>query len=291
MSSTRMRMGAVVAAGALTFGLSACNGDDSADPTTPAATVEGTTPTPDTATGTQDAAGTTDDGAVTTDAGTAAAGEEVPVEEFVAMLQEPGEETLSSYTMQMDMDMEGQPVTADGAVDLSGDAPAMRIAMSMPDLGDIEMLMVDGAVYMAMPGMTPEGMYLLAPEEVLGDQADALEELNVASQWEGWADSAERVVFVGEEDGLRRYEVTVDTEAAAEAAGATADPAAMTGLPETMVYDVFLDEDNLMRRMIVDDGTTSSEITMDNWGEPQDIQAPAEDQIMDMDEMGTGPTG
>lgn len=290
MSSTRMRLGAVVAAGALTFGLAACNGDDTADETTPATTPAATADTqPTTEDAAADDAGQTTEEA--TDDGAAAEGEEIPVEEFVSMLQEPGEETLSSYTMQMDMEMEGQQVTADGAIDMSGDTPAMRINMTMPDLGDMEILMVDGAMYMAVPGLTPEGMYLLAPEEVLGEDAAALEELNVASQWEGWAESAERVVFVGEEDGLRRYEVTVDTEKALESAGATADPAMATDLPETMVYEVFLDEDNLMRRMIIDDGSSTSEVTMDNWGEPQDIQAPAEDEIMDMGDMGTGPTG
>lgn len=293
-----MRLGALVSAGVLGLGLAACSGDDTAsDPTTAV-----TTPAEDEGAGAGDGTTATeagDDGGSSTPVGEVAEGEEIPVEDFMAMLQEPGEETLSSYTMAMSMDVDGQAMDVDGAMDLSGEQPAMQLTMSMPDLGEIEMLLVDGSMYMAVPGLTPEGQYMEAPPEMMGDVQD-LDEIDVSAQWEAW-EQAEKVVFVGTEDvdgtEVRRYEVTVNegvvneaVESAAEEMGdaAAATSAAMSG---PIVYDVYLDEDNLMRKMVADIDGTTMEMTMDNWGEDPGIEAPSPDQITDMGDMGTGPTG
>lgn len=286
MSRTRMRLGALVTAGALTLGLVACGGDDEPG-TTPAATVDGAGDATDDA---------TEDGTTQEDAGTGdASGESVPVEEFLAMLQEPGEETLSSYTTSMDMDLEGQQTTMEGAVDLSGDSPRMQITMTVPDMGEMDMVFADGQIYMSMPGLTPEGMYLLAPEELIGDTA-ALEEIDISAQWDLWEAGAQEVVFVGEEDvdgqQLRRYQMTVDSEAVMDAAGVTSGPddaaATSLGLDEETVYDIWLDGDNLMRMMAFEVTGQAFEMHIDDWGEPQDIEVPDPDQVMDMGELGTG---
>lgn len=294
MSRTRNRLGAIVAVGVLSATLSACAADDSSDDdaTTPAATAESNSA----ATGDAGA----EDTAADTAAGEAAEGEEIPVEEFLAMLKEPGEETLSSYTMVMTMDVEGQQMDIDGAVDLGGDTPAMQMVMNIPEMGEVEMIIVDSTVFMAIPGMTPEGTYVEAPPELTADLGQ-LEDIDVSSQWDAWEEGAEKVVFVGTEDvdgsEMSRYEITVSEEAidaAMEtAAGEMGDDAAATsmGLDGPVVYDVWLDEDNLMRRMTMDVGGTPVEMTMDNWGEPQDIQAPSSDEVVDPSQVTGEPTG
>lgn len=292
MSTTRMRLGALVTAGVLTFGLAACGGDDEPG-TTPTTTVDTDDATDDTdATTTQDAEDTTEAGTTEEDTGTGdASGETIPVEEFLAMLQEPGEEMLSSYTIAMDVDAEGAAGSLEGAIDLSGDSPRMRMTLVAPEMGNVEVIYADGEAYMAVPGLTPEGMYLLAPTDMLGEAAD-LEEVDVSAQTELWEQGAQEVLFLGEEDvdgeQMRHYRVTVDAQAVMDAAS---DDAAATSLgleDEEIVYDVWLDGENLMRRMAFDLEGQTVEMSMDDWGEPQDIQVPDPDQVMDMGELGTG---
>ncbi|WP_298748902.1 hypothetical protein [uncultured Serinicoccus sp.] len=292
MSTTRMRLGAVVSAGILGLGLTGCGGDSDgggADPTE-AATQESESTQADeeqtTAEDTTEASEEEDSG------GEAAEGEEIPVEEFLAMLQEPGEETLSSYTLTMDMQADGQSIQAEGAVDLSGDEAAMQMMMTMPEMGELEMITTDGQLYLAMPGVTPEGMYMQAGEDVLG-QAAAMEDIDVSTQWEAWEEGAQQVVFLGDEDvdgtEMGHYQVTVDPQAIAEAGGE--DAAAMTEAvgDEMVTYDVWLDDDNLMRQLSFELEGMTAEMMMDNWGEPQEIEAPASDQVMDMEDLGTTP--
>lgn len=300
-SSTRLRLGALAAAGALTFGLSACSDDDGAqEPNPPASTVE-TDPDADSGTGTaggstQDATGQTQPA---TDAGEVAEGEEIPVADFMAMLRAPGEETLSSYTMTMTMDDAGQPVEVDGAVDLSGDTPAMRIVMAVSDLGDVELLLVGGTMYMALEGLVPEGKYVEAPPELAQDLQD-LEDLEVSAMWDTWENSAEKVVYLGEDDvdgtDMRRYEVTVDAEsvdqALSTAAGGLGDDAAATSLAPQgpIVYEVWLDDEGLIRQLEMDVEGSLLTMGLDNWGEPQDVDAPSADETVDLSELG-GSTG
>lgn len=297
MSLTRMRLGSLVTAGVLTLGLAACGGDDEPSPTTPASTVEetGTDTEIGTGTGAEDGAaatetaGDTDEQTTGTGTADAAEGETVPIEEFLAMLQSPGEDVLSSYTISMEMETEGQQLTMDGAVDLSGGDTRMQITMAMPEMGTVEMIYADGDAYMTVPGVTPEGMYLLAPADLLGDSAD-LDEVDVSAQWDVWEEGAQEVVFLGEEDvdgeQMRRYQVTVDADAALAASG---DEAAATslGLEDEIVYDVWLDGDDLMRKMVFDTAGETLEMRMDDWGQDQDIQVPEPDQVMDMGELGT----
>lgn len=301
MSTTRMRLGALVTAGVLTFGLAACADDDDPE-TTPTTTVDeagdatGTATTEDTGGTTEDTGGTTAEGATEEDTATgeAASGETIPVEEFLAMLQEPGEDMLSSYTMTMDVEAEGSEGSLEGAMDLSGDSPRMRMTLVVPEMGHVEVIYADGEAYMSVPGLTPEGMYLLAPSDMLGDAAD-LEEVDVSVQTELWEEGAREVVFLGEEDvngeQMRRYQVTVDAQAVMDA---STDDAAATSVgleDEEVVYDVWLDDDNLMRRMAFEVEGETLEMHMDDWGEDQDIQVPEPDQVMDMGELGTGSGG
>ena len=292
MTTTRTRLGALVSAGVLSLGLAACGGDDTAGEATSTAgesAAEEADAEEDGADATEEADGSDDasDSAV-------ADGEVIPVEDFLAMVKEPGEETLSSYTMTMDMEVQGQMVEAQGAADLSGDQAAMQLTMSLPQLGEIDLITVDGEVYVAMPGATPEGMYLHDSADSLG-QGDAMGQADITQQWDLWEEGAQEVLYLGDEDvdgtELGRYQITVDPQAAAAAVGADAD-AVTAELGDTpIVYDVWLDDDHLMRRLDFDLDAMSAQMSMDNWGEPQDITAPSEDQIMDLGDMDTGGTG
>lgn len=292
MNSTRKRFGTVAAGAALALVLAGCGGgDDGAeDTTTPATTAtdeQTEDPADDEADETDDAADATDDAEETTDdagdAGSDAEGEPVALDEFMAMLMSPGEDTLSRYTMEMIISAEGEEMAASGAVDLSGDEPAMQMSMEVPGAGAMEMLMVEGRMFMAMPGMTEEGKFMEVPAEMLGEAGGALDQSDLGSQMEAWEQSAQDVRFLGEEDvngiSTRHYRITVDAAAAMEASGAATGDADLEGMPETITYDVWLDDDNLMRKMAMDMEGIEMEMFANDWGEPVDIQVPAEDDI------------
>lgn len=295
----RNRWATMLAAGALTFTLAACGGDDEAPATSdtpasapasaPAGGQEGATaePTEDDAAETAETTGEDEGGEAAP-----AAGEEIAPADFVAMLQEPGTEMLSTYEMNMTMKAGSEDMVMTGLVDLSGDSPKMDMQMQIPGAGDMQMVMADGRLFMAMPGVTEEGKFMEVPEEQLGDAATALDDVDITAQYADWEKTAKSVVLVGEEDvdgeTMRRYEVTMDGAAMAEqladAAGETAaDAAAATaGLDEDMVYDIWLDEDNLMRRMVMEVAGIVTEMTIDKWGEPVTIDVPADSDLMDV---------
>lgn len=303
MSSTTKRWATLLTAGALSLALTACGGDeDGQDPTTAPAPTTGAATTEGTGAGaTEDDAATEggDDAAASDGAGgsvDAAEGEEVPIEDFIAMLKAPGEEKLSTYTMSMELKSGSEGMTMEGAVDLSGDSPKMNLDMEVPGAGNMTMIMADGRIFMAMPGVTEEGKFLEVPEEQLGDAATSLDEVDLNSQYDAWEEGAQKVTFTGEEDvegeTMRRYEVVVDASVAADAAGMTGDDAAaMTSLGEAFVYDVWVDEEGLMRRIVMEIEGMVTEIKADNWGEPVDIEAPADSDLMTTPDMGGSTSG
>ncbi len=276
MSTIRNRWAGLLSAGAITLTLAACSTDDAseADPTPGAASAA---PGGD--------AGTQETSTAPGPDADAAEGEEVDIQEFLAMLKSPGEETLSSYTIAMSMNMGGQAMEMEGAADLTGDSPAFDMNMTLPGMGAMHMIMSEGQVFISSPGVTEEGKFLQIPEEQLGDVGTQLDEIDITSTWDAWEEGATSVVFLGEEDldgqDMRRYEVTVDTQAALDAAGQTGDDAAQASalIGDELTYDVWVDADNLMRKVAFEAQGVVTEVTADNWGEPQDIQAPAPEDI------------
>lgn len=298
MSTKNTRWVGLLTAGALSLALTACGGgDETTDPTTPAPT--GGTTTEDTG-GDQTAepgtdATTEDAGAeeTTADAGAgdAAEGEEIPASDFVAMLKEPGEEKLSTYVMTMDMKAGAESMAMEGAVDLSGDTPQMQVDMDVPGAGTMQMVMAEGRMFMSMPGVTEEGQFIEVPEEQLGDAATALDDVDITSQYDDWERNATKVVFLGEDDvdgtTMRHYEITMDASGLADSAGVTGgdDAAVTSAFGDEFTYEVWLDDENLMRRMVMEIEGMVTEMKADRWGEPVEIEVPSEDQLM------SGPTG
>lgn len=285
MMSTRNRWAGLLTAGALGLTLVACSGDD---PTTPTSSA----PTGSTDEAVQTSASPEAVGSSAEDTA-AAEGQEVDAQEFMAMLRSPGEEKLSSYTLEMNMNMGGQEMEMAGRADLGAADPAFDMEMTLPGMGDVHMIMAGGQVFMAMPGVTEEGMFLEVPKEQLGDAAAQLDEVDITSTWKAWEESDPSVVYVGEDDvdgqQMRHYEVTVDSAAALDAAGQTGEDAAAASamMGEEITYEVWLDDDNLMRKIAFEVQGVVSEIRTADWGEPMDIQAPSPDEIQSLPATGS----
>lgn len=297
--STTTRWRALLAAGTLGVSLAACGGDaevsepgDAPAPAdSPAATggaeagVE-TEPvaeevTEETDTATEEA---TDTAESTEAAAPPAGGEEIAVDELLERLKSPGEEQLSSFEMAMDMSAQGQELAMAGAVDMGGETPEMNITMDITGLGSMEMILVDGAAYLALPGVTEEGQYVEVPADQLGQfgAGDLTSSVDLGATWDGWDAGAQRATFLGSEDvdgePMDHYQIVVDAAAAAEAMGQPD----VAGMPPKLTYDVWVDEDDFMRQMSFEVEGEVLEMTMDNWGGDVDVQAPDPSSIVEV---------
>jgi hypothetical protein len=70
----------------------------------------------------------------------------------------------------------------------------------------------------------------------------------------------------------------VDTEAVAKTLGGLA--AAAGNLPKSVTYDLYVDQDHLMRRVVMTVAKQTITMTVSKWGEPVDIKAPPASQVM-----------
>jgi hypothetical protein len=53
-------------------------------------------------------------------------------------------------------------------------------------------------------------------------------------------------------------------------------------MPPTITYDVWVDDDDLMRQLDFELDGVTVELRIDDWGEPVDVQAPEESDLVEM---------
>jgi hypothetical protein len=159
--------------------------------------------------------------------------------------------TTAHFTMTMDLS--GQTVAADGAVDMTGDKPAMQLTMDMGGLGKTEMRLVDGAMYIQDP-TSSSGKFLKMdlsdPNGPMAGMGDALTNYDPQSMIDQMSpDAFQKVTDLGQEsvDGqsLEHYRVVLDTSAATKMLGNLPSTASM---PRTIGYDMWLDDQHRMAK-------------------------------------------
>lgn len=280
---TSLRPVLAAVAAALALVLTGCGGDPepAAEPTEASspADVDETTEPPD---------DTDDSGDV--------GGEEVDPAEFAADMR-AGIESATTARMTMSVDAAGQQLTAEGQMDYTTDPPSMQMTMTMPAVSQdpLEMRMVDGVMYMNAGPMS-QGKYLAFDFNDAANLPPGMdgftEQVDPLGGFADFEDSIRSVTYVGEEDvdgeQLRHYEVTVDTKAADGFQGLPSGK----GVPKEAVFDFWVDDDFLARRMStsLDAGaqSVSMDIRMSDWGVPVDIEAPPAKEILDPSQMGQG---
>lgn len=177
----------------------------------------------------------------------------------------------------------GQGMSGEGDVSYAGDDTAMQMRMELPT-GKALVRLVDGVMYMAMPPMTPEGKFLKIdtndPNSPFGDLGGVLQGDPLAT-FDAFDAGLEKVVYVGAEDvdgeEMDHYVLTVDAKKAAQAQG-TKVPSG-TG---TVTYDLWIDDQDLMRRLQFGSGQTGMTLTMSDWGKPVTVKAPPASAIMEL---------
>jgi len=223
-------------------------------------------------------------------------GDEVDPGEFVGLVVDGMEASTTGHlTMTTSMGKTGE-LTAEGDVDYTADPVAMAMTMSMPMMGgsSADIRFVDGIFYMSLGEMTGGKFWKVDPSDSsspLGDLGPMLDGMDPRAMMERVEPAIETVTYDGEEDvdgrSLDRYELTVDTAALAEAMDAP--DAAMAQLPDTVTYDLWLDEEHRMAQttmeLPIQGSTAVVEMSMDDWGKDVSIEAPPADQIAELPGM------
>jgi hypothetical protein len=181
---------------------------------------------------------------------------------------------------------------AKGSLDYSSGAPEMGLTMDLGaaagGMGDIEMRLVDGVMYMSMPPLTPAGKYFRFDEnsKSLGSMIEQLQSFSPDQTTAIMAESVKSMTDLGEEnigtDKVTHYRLVVDTKASQEMLGQADLPkGSTTQLPKTIEYDMWVTGDNLMRRMVMNLDMISMQMDYTDWGKPVEIDVPDEGDIVD----------
>ncbi|CUR55688.1 exported hypothetical protein [metagenome] len=276
------RVAATVATPVLLFGLVACGGDDkpASDAAAPVASGSPSDSASDPASESPSEEASAEDEAV----------EEIDADDFADKMANSFDNTTTAQ-VAMQLSSSGLDMSATGAVDYTGDTPSMALRMTAPTLGagTIDMRLIDQVMYMSMPMIDPSGKFfkidLTDKNNPMGESLGDMSSFDPQSTIENFSKGVKSVKIVGEEsiDGedTTHYKVTTLTKAiSSQLGGKTA------GMPKTFVYDVWLDGDDRMRKMVAAvDKQTSVEMTMTDFGSPVSIKAPPSSEVQDMPGM------
>lgn len=198
-------------------------------------------------------------------------------DEFTGKLKDSVEEN-PTVNIDVTATLDGeQDVTATGTQDLENDALDMEVDMAGQQLG---YRLVDGQYYLSQP---PKWVPVTedSTNPLIKQTLETVQLLSMRKQFDAFVAGVEKAGDKGTEeiDGVetRHYTATVNTDKAYGELDADKDPNA----PETLIYDVWLDEDDLIRQMqFTQDGAEATLVAKD-WGEPVDISKPKDSEISD----------
>ncbi|MGB7448512.1 MAG: hypothetical protein WA892_05240 [Ornithinimicrobium sp.] len=213
-------------------------------------------------------------------------GDEIEPAQLLQRLSAPGTQTLSSFDFSADLDMDQQELAVIGGIDLDGDSPAAELTMDLPPMGTVDLLLVDDVAYLSIPNLTPAGKYVEVPASELKEMGveDLTESLDVNALMKKWDASAQEITYVGEQDvngeTTDHFEVVVDPQEVLDRAGHTAPPE--LDVSGELTYGIWVDSDNLIRQMKLDIDGTAATVSLDNWGQDLQVEAPAPADVVQM---------
>lgn len=276
---------------ALALTLSACGGGDGGpgptagdgfgNSSTPAApstsggdpnssTPSGTSSASASAEGTSGTSSSSSSSSTSTDTGTP-----FDADEFTAKLKKSVEEN-PTVNIEVTATLEGQQgVSATGVQDLANDSLDMEVDMGGQQLG---YRLVDGQYYLAQP---PKWVPVTedSTNPLIKQTLEQIQLLSMRRQFDAFVAGVEKAGDKGTEEingvQTRHYTATVNTDRAYEQLDAEKDP----GAPDALIYDVWLDEDDLIRQMTFTQDGAEATLTAKDWGEPVDIAEPKDSEI------------
>jgi hypothetical protein len=200
---------------------------------------------------------------------------------------------LKARSAHLTMTMSGaMSVSAEGDVAYAKAGPEMKLTMSVAQMGagEMDMRVVDGIVYMTIPSVTPPGKFLkIDPQDKsnpmsksFGSLSGQMDPLNSVRAMKS---GVRKVTYVGTEavDGedADHYRVVVDSAAMFKAMKQKTVP----GMPKNLTYDMWLDDQDLLRRMQFEVAGQTVDMSMSKWGEPVSVEAPPAGKVVDASSM------
>ncbi len=197
---------------------------------------------------------------------------------FVDRLQEGfGEEGSVHVVLRTDGAVESR---AEGDTVYGPDGSKIRLRMKMGGVpGTLQVLLVDDRVYLSLPGLMGRGKYFKVDG---GDQAFSAFQggLSPSDSFSAIESGLERVEEVGPDqvggDPTTHYRLYVDSTRAFDGTG----QAAARGLPDTLVYDIWLDDEDRVRRLAYERGGTTITMDLSDWGEDVTIKTPGKGDLV-----------
>jgi hypothetical protein len=259
--------------------LSACGSDESADDTSSSSADSGSDTGSDTGSeGDSGSEGSTEE--------TLAEGDEVPADEMADILSASFEDaTTATFTMETGGSTAMQ---AEGEADFSENPYSMEMQMKAGGQ-DLTMVLEDNVIY--MQGIAGDGwvkMDLSDPNNPFGSLMT--EQMDPRTMFDSMEKGIQSATFVGTEDvegeSLDHYSIVLDGKALLENLDPEMAGLAESQMPDTIAYEIFLDDEGLFRRAEVDMGATGPmTMTYDNWGDPVDIEAPPASEVQSMEDL------
>lgn len=216
-------------------------------------------------------------------------GDEVDEAEFLEDMRE-GIEGFTTAHVTMDIAADAGDMSGEGDMELTDGKLAMAMEMSMAALGDgnVEVRLVDGFMYMKMPGQ-PDGKFikmdLSDPSGPLGNLGGLTDAFDPSKSFDMFSEGLTKVVDLGEDDldgeVLDHYRLTIDTSKVKAFDGLPGGGS----IPKTLEYDMWVDDDFRMRGIDMDLPTGKTTVRYTDLGEPVDIEAPPASQVMTMPGM------
>lgn len=198
-------------------------------------------------------------------------------------------QAITTARFTMTMDVSGQSVYAKGAIDMTGDSPAMQLTMDLTGMGTpSDMRIVGGVMYIQDP-TSSSGKYLEMdlsdPDGPLAGMGDALDSYDPQSMIGKMSpDAFRKVTDLGSEEirgqQLEHYRVILDTDAATSM---FEDLPRSASLPTTMTYDMWLDsQDRMARFKMLMKRVSQVTATYSDYGVDLHITAPDPADVMEM---------
>jgi hypothetical protein len=214
---------------------------------------------------------------------------DLTAEDFVARVT-TASQAAGTLTMQMTTTAAGTTTDATGVIRyVDGAGQEMTMVTTVPDVGDVEIRVVGGMVYMSMGELTGGKFIQVDPADTSNPLAASfqgmsgqLDPTGALSQMEGAVVSVEKAGEPEEVGGALAQPYTMVIDTAAASAAMSSELAGAASLPPQMSYTYWIDADDLMRRMSAELPSGSIDATFTGWGEPVDIVAPSADQITEM---------
>jgi hypothetical protein len=205
-----------------------------------------------------------------------------------------GSASISSAHLELEVDAAGNKITGSGDETLSkGQAESFDLTETIPGVGDIRVLMVDGQTYVQLPaGLNPSGKpWLLISADssnpVIQQLATSLQSVTSSSSLDQYTDftQAATVTLVGPEevDGVSatHYRLSVDVTKLPNDTPGRSDllSAGLLKLPVELWVDAQGRPVKVTEELTVQNQKVTTLVTLGDFDEPVTITAPPADQV------------